>query len=66
VGYCLKLDRLIGHDYPGVHGAGFPSYELDEIELGARVAIQLDDPEQWFWELHGNDLYLREMQGQES
>jgi len=46
-------DRLIGHDYPGVLSNGWLQYELDELELGARAAIGLDDPEQWWWELYG-------------
>ena len=46
-------DQLIGHDYPGVLSNGFVQYELDELELGARVAIGLDDPDQWWWELYG-------------
>lgn len=50
--YDVKLDKIVGHDYPGAHHNGFYQYEVDEIELGARVAIQIDDPEQWFWEIY--------------
>jgi hypothetical protein len=46
-------DRLIGHDYPGVRSSGFVQYELDELELGARVAMAIDDPEQAWWEIIG-------------
>lgn len=56
--YNRKTDKLVGHDYPGVFGNGFIQFELDELELGARVAIQLDDPEQWWWEL--DNLHARE------
>lgn len=47
-----KTDRYVGHDYPGVRGGGFVRFELDEMELGGRVAHALDDPEQWWWEIH--------------
>lgn len=57
--YRYKNDRMLGHDYPGVYGHGFPKWELDELELGARAALALDDPEQWWWELIGYNL-LRE------
>lgn len=54
--YNKKLDRSIGHDYPGVCGNGMHNFIMDEIELGARVAILIDDPDgdQWWWELIGN------------
>lgn len=45
-------DRYVGHDYPGVMGGGFTQFELDEIELGGRVAQAIDDPEQSWWEIH--------------
>lgn len=51
--YQQRSDRLVGHDYPGVHGPGFVQFELDELELGARAAYGLGDPEQCWWELHG-------------
>lgn len=60
--YDKTRDRMIGHDYPGVHGNGFWRWELDELELGARAAIALDDPEQWWWELIGNRLLEQEQQ----
>jgi hypothetical protein len=41
---------------PGVHGSGFVQWELDELELGARVAMLLDDPEQAWWETIGQTL----------
>jgi hypothetical protein len=51
--YNRKLDRMCGHGGPGL-SAGFVRWEQDEIELGARVAMALDDPEQWWWELIGH------------
>lgn len=33
----------------GLYGAGMHQFVLDEMELGSRVAQQLDDPEQWLW-----------------
>lgn len=47
--YERDRDRLVGHDYPGVRGSGFVAWELDELEVGARVACALDDPEQVWW-----------------
>lgn len=44
-------DRWVGHDYPGALGNGFVGYETDELELGARAACSIDDPDQTFWEL---------------
>ncbi len=52
----LRNDRLVGHDYPGVRGNGFVRWELDELELGARVAMALDDPEQWWWTLNAEQI----------
>lgn len=54
--YNRKLDRMVGHDYPGVRSPGFVRWEIDELELGAGAAIALDDPEQAWWELIGNRL----------
>jgi hypothetical protein len=54
--YDYRNDRMVGHDYPGVHGSGFVQWELDELELGARVAMLLDDPEQAWWETIGQTL----------
>lgn len=44
-------DRMVGHDYPGVCGPGMHDFTLTELELGARAALALDDPEQAWWEL---------------
>lgn len=52
VKYDKKSDRYLGHDYPGVMGNGFVQFELDELELGGRVASALDDPEQTWWNLN--------------
>lgn len=57
--YNRKTDRFGGHDYPGAYGNGFPQWEIDEIEMGARVALALDDPEQWWWEVYGLELSER-------
>lgn len=54
--YNKKLDRLITHDFPGVHSNGMHDFVMDEIELGARVAILISDPEQAWWELIGDNL----------
>lgn len=51
-----RTDRMLGHDYPGVRGPGFVQWEIDELELGARVALMLDDPEQAWWETIGRAL----------
>ena len=63
--YDRRLDRGIGHDYPGVRSPGFVRWELDEIELGYRVACALDDPDQTWWELIGNHM-LRKMEQDEA
>ncbi len=52
-GYDARTDRMVGHDFPGVRSAGFVQYEQDELELGARAALQLDDPDQAWWVLIG-------------
>lgn len=55
--YSKKLDMLVGHDsLTGSLSHGWPDYLLDEIELGARVAIQINDPEQWFWEIYHEEV----------
>lgn len=54
--YDRRLDRLISHDYPGLHGAGMHNFVMDEIELGARVALTIADPEQWWWEIHHEEV----------
>jgi hypothetical protein len=51
--YNRRTDRLTGHDYPGVRNAGFIQFEIDELELGARVAFAIDSPEQAWWETIG-------------
>ncbi len=50
--YCRRIDRMIGNDYPGVCGNGMHDFMLDEIELGARVALALDEEDQWWWEIY--------------
>lgn len=49
--YDRTTDRTVGHDYPGSHGQGIHQFLLDEMELGARAAMALDDPEQAWWEI---------------
>lgn len=52
--YNPKTDRLEGHSGPqATLGSGWPAFELDEWELGARAALALDDDDQWWWELYG-------------
>lgn len=52
--YRADLDRVVTHDYPGVHGAGMHQFILDEIEVGARAALALGDPEQAWWCLNAD------------
>lgn len=47
-------DQYVGHDYPGVCGSTMGTYVLDELELGARAALEIQDPEQAWWELELN------------
>lgn len=51
--YNRRTDRFEGHDHPGVCGTGMARFVLDELEVGARAAMALDDPDQWWWELIG-------------
>lgn len=64
--YNRTLDRMTGHDYPGVRSHGFVRWEIDELELGARVAIALDDPEQAWWEQLIGTPMLRKMEQDEA
>jgi hypothetical protein len=54
--YDARRDVMTGHDFPGVAGNGMHDYMLDEIEFGARATMALNDPDQSWWELIGNDL----------
>jgi hypothetical protein len=55
--YDARLDRLITHDGAvACRGNGMIGFVLDEMELGARVALALDESDQWWWELIGNRL----------
>lgn len=49
--YNRKLDRWIDLRV-GLAGPGMHDYLMDEVEFGARVAQQLDDPDQVFWVFH--------------
>lgn len=64
MGYKRTLDRMTGHDYPGVHSHGFVQFEQDELELGYRAALFINDPEQAWWELIGTPM-LRKMEQDE-
>lgn len=48
-----ETDRWVGHDYPAMVGPSFTTYERDEMELGARAALMIDEPDQAWWELIG-------------
>lgn len=55
--YNKQLDMLVGYDaLTGALSHGWVDYQLDEIELGARVALAINDPEQWFWEIHHEEI----------
>lgn len=55
---------MVGHDFPAVCGSGMHDFTLTEIEVGARAALALGDPEQAWWELIGNPQ-IRELQALE-
>lgn len=61
-----RLGRYEGHDYPGVYGAGIVQFELDEMEVGVRAALALDDPDQAWWEVHMDELIKKAMEGPET
>lgn len=55
--YDAQLDRLITHNSVNSNfGRGFHNFIIDEIELGARVAIALDEEDQWFWVLYADEV----------
>lgn len=39
-----------------VYGRGMAGFILDEIELGYRVAVSLDEPDQAWWALQASEL----------
>ena len=50
-------DRMVGHDpLTGDFSSDFHQFVLDEMELGARVAIMINDPEQWWWEIYHDKI----------
>lgn len=55
--YSRAFDRFVGNDYPGVCGNGMHNFIIDEIELGARVALALDEEDQWWWEIHREEIF---------
>lgn len=60
--YDRKTDRFIGHSHPGSLSRRFVDFEIDEMEVGARAALALGDPEQWWWEIHREQV-IREISG---
>lgn len=65
--YNRKLDRLITHNsVTGSYGHGMHDFIIDEIELGARAALTIGDPEQAWWEVVGNKKLVELMNGDSS
>lgn len=64
--YDPKRDVMTGHDFPGVVGHGMHDYAMDEIEVGARVAQALSDPDQAWWETIGYARLAADTTGAES
>lgn len=60
--YDRKTDRFQGHDYPGSYSSGFVRFEQDEMEVGARAAMALDEPEQGWWETIGRECLRRDQE----
>lgn len=59
--YDRRLDRMVGgNSVWGAYGHGMHQLTVDEMELGARVALELDDPEQAWWEL----VFLRQREAE--
>ena len=57
--YNVKLDRLVSHHgVVGQCGNGMHNFVIDEIELGARVALALDAEDQAWWLLIGTPMLL--------
>lgn len=57
--YDRLLDRMTGHDFPGTCGPGMDCFTRNEVELGARVALELDDDCQAWWIL--DDLRTQDL-----
>ena len=55
--YDRLHDRMVGH-YPltGALSHGFHQFVLDEMEIGALAALAINDPEQWWWEIHRQEI----------
>jgi hypothetical protein len=61
--YDRNTDRFLGHDsLSGSYSHGFVDFEITELEIGARAAIALDDPEQWWWEIYHEQI-TKELNG---
>lgn len=55
--YDRKLDRLITHNsVTSSYSNGMHDFIMDEMELGARVALALGEEDQAWWVLIGDDL----------
>ena len=53
--YDRRLDRMVGgNSVTGRYGHGMHQFTVDELELGARAALEIQDPEQAWWELELN------------
>lgn len=60
--YNHKLDRLITHNsVTSNYSNSFHDFIMDELELGARVALAINEPEQAWWEIVGNQMYTEYM-----
>lgn len=57
--YDVKFDRLVTHNsvYSN-YSSSFHDFVMDELELGARVAIALDAEDQTWWVLIGDPLLV--------
>jgi len=55
--YNAKLDRLM------YHGPQSHQFIMDEVELGARAAMALDEEDQAWWEIVGNAMITEFMNG---
>lgn len=46
-----EADAYVGHDFPGVCSSDMGTFVVAELELGARVALEIQDVDQTFWVL---------------
>lgn len=52
--YDRDLDQFIG-DAENL-ASGWPQFEQDELEVGGRAAMGLDDPDQAFFEIYAEEI----------